>query len=239
MALVNQCLPQTDTFLKAAISLIPDMPSHYEDDGKRFHFEDRLATYLLALLATLVVTPGHPEHGPFYIVQGLINAVPKYQWQAWTGVQTKVYTNMLALLCTFGQKKFPYHIHGVESNDDLYGGGASYMLELNENINVCIAEIFKQLTSLGERTEASSKVNQAKATLDLANQIASRMELNQSVSEFVVKLLELANKNKALFTRGDLNYFTNTVEFAIRTVNKSASPAISAALLPTLKNFLK
>jgi hypothetical protein len=58
VALTNTCLPQTDTFLKAAITIIPEMPSHYEVDGKRCHYEEKLATYLLALLSTLVVTPG-------------------------------------------------------------------------------------------------------------------------------------------------------------------------------------
>jgi hypothetical protein len=79
VALLNQCLPQTDTFLKAAISLIPEAPSHIEDteSNKRIHAEDRLVRYLRSVLAFLVVAPGHPEHGPFYIVSGLLNAVPR------------------------------------------------------------------------------------------------------------------------------------------------------------------
>lgn len=240
VALVNQCLPQTDTFLKAAISLIPDMPSHYEEDGKRFHYEDRLSTYLISLLATLVVVPGHPEHGPFYIVQGLINAMPKYSWQPWTGVQTRIYTNMLALLCTFAQKKFPYHINGVESNDDLYGGAATYMSELNESINVCVSEIFKQLTAFNERTEASSKVNQARSTLDLVNQIAGRMELNAGVTEFLLKLIGLADRHRAMFTRTDVRYFSNTIEYVIGVVEKASSPVNdTSATVATLKGYMK
>ena len=34
------------------------MPSHFEVDGKRVHYEERLAAYLQDLLSTLVVTPG-------------------------------------------------------------------------------------------------------------------------------------------------------------------------------------
>ncbi len=30
ISLVNTCLPQTDTFLKAAITILPEMPTHYE-----------------------------------------------------------------------------------------------------------------------------------------------------------------------------------------------------------------
>jgi hypothetical protein len=138
ISVVNTCLPQTDTFLKAAITILPEMPSHYEVDGKRVHFEERLCSHLSTLLATLVIIPGtpgaraglhvselsdvnnlvislvgHPDHGPFYIIQGLVNAMPRFPWQAGTGVQTRVYTNMLALLCTLAQKKFPYHVVGT------------------------------------------------------------------------------------------------------------------------------
>ena len=44
--------------------------------------EARLAAYLLSLLSFLVLLPGHPEHGPFYIVRGLINAIPRFPWKA-------------------------------------------------------------------------------------------------------------------------------------------------------------
>ena len=35
VSLLNQCLPQTDTFLKAAISLVPDVAATEEYEGKR------------------------------------------------------------------------------------------------------------------------------------------------------------------------------------------------------------
>lgn len=58
VALLNQCLPQTDAFLKSAISLLPDVPAIDEVDGKRVHSEDKLAMFIKSLLATLVVVPG-------------------------------------------------------------------------------------------------------------------------------------------------------------------------------------
>ena len=86
ISLLNQCLPQTDTFLKSAISIIPELPSRYEDrDGKSYHNEDRLVGYILELLSFLVLVPGHPEHGPFYIIQGLSNALPLFAWPSYSG----------------------------------------------------------------------------------------------------------------------------------------------------------
>lgn len=50
-----------------------------EEDGRQ---EARLTAYLLSLLSFLVLLPGHPELGPFYIVRGLINAIPRFAWKA-------------------------------------------------------------------------------------------------------------------------------------------------------------
>jgi hypothetical protein len=90
ISLLNQCLPQTDAFLKGAISIIPDLPSRYEDRERAIaitscHNEDRLVGYILELLSFLVLVPGHPEHGPFYILQGLSNALPLFAWQPYSG----------------------------------------------------------------------------------------------------------------------------------------------------------
>ena len=162
--------------------MLPDAPAFEEVDSKRVHTEDRLLCYLRSLLATLVVAPGHPEHGPFYIVQGLLNAVPRFAWQPQTGQQTRVFVDMLALLCTFAQRKFPYHVCQVESNDELYGGAPDYMAELSESISACIADILKQLTALGERTDSTSKLSQVWASCKTHSSTHALTELNFIIS---------------------------------------------------------
>lgn len=241
ISLLNQCLPQTDTFLKAAISLIPEIPPYEEVEGKRVATDEKLANFVKSLLGTLVVVPGHPEHGPFYIVQGLKNALPRYPWQPNTNAQCRVYIDILALLCTYSQKTFPYHIAHVESNDVLYVGSEAYLQELNENIVSCIEEILKHVTAMGERAEASAKINQAKMVLDLVNQILSRMHLNADVTVFVIKLLELVLKNKASFPRADTRYMLATIEFAKKraenTPNNPQQTAVHKNFLSSLRSL--
>jgi predicted neuraminidase len=99
------------------------------------------------------------------------------------------------------------------------------MSELNENIDVCVAEVLKQLTALGEKSETAAKLSQSRGALDLANQLAARMDLTPSVGSFVLKLLELANKHKALFVRSDQRYFANTVEFVMLRCKQSQAQA--------------
>jgi hypothetical protein len=193
------------------------MPEYTEIEGKRVHTEERLATFLKSLLSTLVLAPGHPDHGPFYIVQGLLNAIPKFSWQPATGVMTKVYVDMLALLCTYAQRRFPYHIPHIESNDDLYGGAPGYVFELRQATHTCLQEVLKQLTTLGERAEVPSKLAQARLILDFVNCLASRITMTAELGAFIVKLLELALKVKSSMTRADARYLSNTLEWLKRT----------------------
>ena len=115
----------------------------------------------------------------------------------------------------------------MQSNDELYAGAPSYMSELSEHLDLIMAEVLKQLSALGERTEASAKLSQTRTALDLVNQIAARLDLSPAVATFVYKLLELANKNKALFLRGDIRYFANTVEFVMVRAQQASVVSVS------------
>ena len=76
------------------------------------------------------MVPGHPEHGPFYLVKGLLNAIERYEWQESSGAKARVLISLLPLLCAYGQRTLPYTVPKVDSNDVLYGGKASYLTEL-------------------------------------------------------------------------------------------------------------
>ena len=82
-ALVHRCLPQADTFFKAAIQEIADLPPTDDggDGGGRragVSTEPRLVAFLESLVGALLVMPGHPDHGPFYLVRGLVKALDTY-----------------------------------------------------------------------------------------------------------------------------------------------------------------
>jgi hypothetical protein len=42
--------------------------------------EQFLVTYLASFASALLVVPGHPDHGPFFLLKALINAVQAYRW---------------------------------------------------------------------------------------------------------------------------------------------------------------
>lgn len=135
IALLNNCLPQTDAFLKACISLIPEYSSSTGGMGAsndssqdtivstslvKTSTEENLYLFINKLLSFLVLVPGHPEYGPFYIIHGLVNAIPRYPWPNMTAergnnaimttamiraleFKTKIYIDILGLLTALAQ----------------------------------------------------------------------------------------------------------------------------------------
>ena len=60
----------------------------------------------------------------------------------------RLYVDVYVLLCTLSQRSLPYHVTGVESNDELFGGTLDYNLESRNLIRDCVCEINRQLTAL-------------------------------------------------------------------------------------------
>ncbi len=79
VALVNQMTGQSEALLKAAISLVPDVPINIERDGKLVPTDNLLVGFLNSFASMLLLFPGHPEHGPFHLVKGLLNVVKGYK----------------------------------------------------------------------------------------------------------------------------------------------------------------
>ena len=53
---------------------------------------------LKSFLSSMVVVPGHPEHGPFYLVKGLLKASEKYSWKEIKGGKIELYLALVSTL---------------------------------------------------------------------------------------------------------------------------------------------
>jgi hypothetical protein len=208
VALVNAMIVQAEGFLKAAISLLPDVPPTIEVYKLIVQTEEELVSYIRNFTSFLLLFPGHPEHGSFYLVKGLLNAVQTYEpWAEGSVGKTKVFLGVFSLFCTYYQRTFPYHIARVESNDELYGGEAAYMKQLMPFLDTLISEILAQLTKIGERGDLLSKKQQGTLALDLVNLLISSITMNASSATLVVKLVGLAQKSGAV----DAGYLQATI----------------------------
>ena len=78
-------------------------------------------------------------------------------------MQTSVLIRLIPLLAAYAQRKLPYTLSGVESNDVLYGGSPDYMAELTERFNAILEDILGKLTSLG--SPDGSKARQVRSRI--------------------------------------------------------------------------
>ncbi len=57
-----------------------DLAFYADVDMQQVSSEEYLVTFLNSFMALLVVVPGHPEQGPFYLVKGLLKVVSDFPW---------------------------------------------------------------------------------------------------------------------------------------------------------------
>jgi len=208
VALVNQMVVQAEALVKSAVALIPEVPHIVEENNVKRFTDDELANYLRNFASFLLLFPGHPKNGPFYLVQGLLNAVNVYE--PWKGVsvhKTQVYLGVLTLFCAYFQRSFPYHIDRVESNDVLYGNDAQYNSQIKSFIDTLLTDVLQSLQAIGEKTDIVSRKQRGTLALDTVNFLIGNMTMNASTATLVVKLYQMAVKTEAV----DAAYLANTL----------------------------
>ena len=110
-----------------------------------------LADYVGHFVSTLLLMPGHPKKGPFYLMEELLRALE--EWPLWakdkvTVEKATAYLSIFKIFCTFSQRKFPYSIKGLSSNDDLYGRNGQYLEHCIKIVNRFGKHIHRQLNEL-------------------------------------------------------------------------------------------
>ena len=90
---------------------------------------------------------------------------------------------MFVLLCTLSQRSLPYHIAGVNSNDELFGGSEEYNEEIKNLLNNCLKEIKQQLSSLNGNV-------QCPCALLFLSQLIGRIILTPSVCSFIIEIFD-------------------------------------------------
>ncbi|KAM9336346.1 LOW QUALITY PROTEIN: VPS35 endosomal protein-sorting factor-like [Symphorus nematophorus] len=200
VALANQCLSQADAFLKAAVSILPEVPRSISIEGKLRSSESFLLDFINNFLATLLVVPDHPEHGVLYLVRGLLNMVQDYTWEDNSDAKVRVYISALPLLAAMSQETYLYSIPKVDSNETLYGGDPKFLSEINKLCETLIGQILDHLKALG-RDEQSTR-RQGALAFSLFGVLLAHGDLrNNKLSQLAVNLWNLSHKHGYCDTR--------------------------------------
>lgn len=160
--------------------------------------------------SSLVIMPGHPEFGPFYLIRGLLNALAKYEWNEKSGIKLNAYLAVIPLLCVYFQRKHPYHVDGIASNDELFGGNAEFMQELQGYILTFVEDSSSQLLEIMEDTKTLPGVGGILA-LDFVNQLLFSFECEASSASFMSRMMKLAIKSSDSMKASDKIYLNNTL----------------------------
>ncbi|XP_051795896.1 VPS35 endosomal protein-sorting factor-like isoform X2 [Acanthochromis polyacanthus] len=199
VALANQCLSQSDAFLQAAVSILPEVPRSISIEGKLRSSESFLLDFINNFLATLLVVPDHPEHGVLYLVRGLLNMVQDYTWEDNSDAKVRVYISALPLLAAMSQETYLYSIPKVDSNETLYGGDPKFLSEINKLCETLIGQILDHLKALG-RDESPRR--QGALAFSLFGVLLAHGDLrNNKLSQLAVNLWNLSHKHGYCETR--------------------------------------
>jgi len=204
VALLNQALPQADSLFKAAIKLVQEVPARIDSDSKHKSTEEPLVEFLTNFLSELVVVPGSPEQGPFYLVKGLLKVISEYPWEKGSTAKARLYINMLNLFAVCSQQKFPFHLANVESNDTLYANDPEYIDELQTIINKLLEMIQEEITLF--KGDPQTQKLKSKLSLDLLNTTLAFAELNARSATLIVQLYTLCKEAEPYYIKNSINY---------------------------------
>ncbi|XP_038125096.1 VPS35 endosomal protein-sorting factor-like isoform X2 [Cyprinodon tularosa] len=199
VALANQCLSQADAFLKAAVSILPEVPRSISVEGKLRSSESFLLDFINNFLATLLVIPDHPEHGVLYLVRGLLNMVQDYTWEDGSDAKVRIYISALPLLAAMSQDTYLYSIAKVDSNETLYGGDPKFLSEINKLCETLIGQILDHLKGL---SKDESTRRQSALAFSLFGVLVAHGDLrNNKLSQLSINLWNLSHKHGHCDTR--------------------------------------
>ncbi len=205
-ALANGLLPHADALLRCCVTDVADAGAAPAAGGwadvPPAEAEEGLLSLARALAATLVVAPGHPERGPFYLLHGFARSLAAFPWAPGSDAKARAQLGLLQALCALRQRQLPYRLEGVQSNDVLYAGDEGYAAELAATAAGLATEVAAALTApdapaaAGGAPDRERERRRAQRRLELANTLllcfrAGAPELRAAADELVTAAAEV------------------------------------------------
>jgi hypothetical protein len=236
-SLVNGLLPHADALLRCAVTDVADAGNPPATGGwadvAPGEAEEGMLSLARVLSSTLVVTPGHPERGPFYLLHGFSRALAAFPWAPGSDAKPRAQLALVQALCALRQRALPYRLEGVESNDVLYAGDDGYAGELAATAARLVEEVTAELAepdAAGGAADRERERRRAARRLDVANTLltcfrAGSRDVRTAVDDLVSAAAEVLPSSDA--------YLRSTIRFAkarFKAAKAEASLAAAAAV---------
>jgi len=189
VALQNALVSHTEGLLKKAISSLQEIQS--KDELRNIGDEEGIVTFVQKLAAFLVVVPGHPTLGAFYLLKGLLMLLDSQPWLMPGLRSIQALCAIVSSTAALAQKELPYHVENKEvvSNDELYFGDSSYNQELVIISNVLVHKILEELY------QAPDSDTRGKQALDTCNFFLILFKATDEVIEHCINLVKIAKSS--------------------------------------------
>jgi len=189
VALLNLSLPQAEALFKAALTLLQEVPSHIEEDGRMVSTEEMVVNFVCYTGSVLIPTPGHPEHGAFYLLKGLLQVVLTYPWLPESVNKGVVLARLLPVFAAYAQPTLPFHVPKMDSNDVLYAGDDAYNEELATMLDKIGELIGAELATLKDLPK-----QQAQIAIALAEHTVRFATLTPKTAMLILQMYTAAKK---------------------------------------------
>tara|TARA_R110002050_G_scaffold169852_4_gene301694 strand:- start:2374 stop:3975 length:1602 start_codon:yes stop_codon:yes gene_type:complete len=222
LAVANQSLHQAEAMLQGAINLLPEMPPSTTVDGHVVSHETELTSLAKYIVSTLVVIPGHPDKGPFYLLHDLLEKVREYPWTDGSTALAEIYIAVLQMLFAVSQNNIPVNcqVPSMETNVELYKGDVEYTNEILTLQDKLVVDVMEMMASWKEKNQNTTA---ARVALDLFNVTTRLAEMNGTSATLAGNLCMLA---KRLMEGGEVDskkYFFNSVDYLQYSENRFCS----------------
>lgn len=203
-ALCNDCAPQADALLAAALAEVssvaapPSSDDHELDTKGETYAEEAVRR----VAGSLVMAPGHPEAGPFHHIRSLAEQVRLLPWDPLSSARVRCLMAIADVLGCMGQSELPYRppAGGAEANDTLYAGDPDYEDELQDLYAATMEEALgavSVLSDVAKDADDAGEVGEAfrDALMTVVDGLCAHTELTvPEAAGTLAKLLKLAKR---------------------------------------------
>lgn len=181
VAMMNGLVSHSESLLKSSITCLQEFGN--AEDARNTGMEKELLGCIQKLCSFLIVIPGHPEQGTFYLLRGLIQLINTQS--RFKGVMEVQALLGVVLACNaLSQEILPYHVNSMEmiSNDELFSGELSYHEEL---ANLTIGVVESITTTVSKAVDRGSEALVACQVFAIAFQCGDSDDIAQYCTSLV------------------------------------------------------
>nr|XP_002131713.1 UPF0505 protein C16orf62-like [Ciona intestinalis] len=143
IALISQCVSQSDAMYKAGLSTIMDLVNLPAKPS----LENPFLSHVSNFLSSLLTVPDNTEQGVLFLLRSFLNIISESGSQIRPDITCAIYIKVLSLLTAYSQDQYLYHVYKVDSNEDLYSNDPKFLAEISQISTTLLNEVLGYLGS--------------------------------------------------------------------------------------------